>query len=200
MAATGPETPANLTSSNSLGWTLRIMPNSSALNTSSTEIGAVVEIAASADAIETASTEATSEPFGRFRRNLGRFRGDANGQDHAESLHNEAELKLQVMLLREENARLKAASRHPSDVATLIDQLRLLGATHGDGEMLDEAWTLLSECLVIREGLEQACIEIQAAISAVRIRLGALAIGIDDVAAHDPTAPDAAATRASLSS
>ncbi len=165
------------------------MPNSSALNTSFTETAAVVEIAAAADAVETARTEPDREPFGRFRRNLGRFRGDASAQDHAESLHHEAELKLQVMLLREENARLKAASRHPSDVATLIDQMRLLGATDGDGEMLDGAWTLLSECLVIREGLEHACIEIQAAIGAVRARLGTLAIGIDEVAARDATAP-----------
>jgi hypothetical protein len=40
---------------------------------------------------------------------------------------------------------------------------------------------MLSECLVIREGLEQACIEIQAAIGDVRARLGSLAIRLDDV-------------------
>ncbi|MGO9974788.1 MAG: hypothetical protein ACLP01_18680 [Solirubrobacteraceae bacterium] len=80
----------------------------------------------------------------------------------------DSDLKLTVMLLRGENARLKAARHDPSDVDTLIDGMRRLGAEKGGAEMIDEAWTLLSECLLIREGLEQACAEIQAAIGAVQ--------------------------------
>jgi hypothetical protein len=46
--------------------------------------------------------------------------------------------------------------------------------------VLDEAWTMLSECLVIQEGLDRACIEIQSAIGDVRDRLSALAIRFED--------------------
>ena len=80
--------------------------------------------------------------------------GDTAAQD-------EIALQLQVMLLSEENARLKAERHRPSDIGTLIDQMRELGDQEGPGEVLDEAWTMLSECLVIRQGLEQACAEIQ---------------------------------------
>ncbi len=72
------------------------------------------------------------------------------------------------MLLGGENARLKAARRRASNVGTLIGEMRRLGAENGGAEMIHEAWTLPSECVLIREGLEQACVEIQAAIGAAQ--------------------------------
>ena len=112
----------------------------------------------------------------RFRR----LRGDAHAQASGALDDDETVLKLQVMLLSEENARLKAARHRPSDVGTLIDQMRLLAAREGEGEVLDEAWTMLSECIVIREGLDRACLEIQSAIGDVRNRLAALTIRFED--------------------
>jgi hypothetical protein len=153
---------------------IHIVPNSLTLARSTV---AEAVIAASSDPSETATAQAGREPFARFRR----FRGDAQVKVDGETVEDELALKLQVMLLSEENARLKAAQHRPSDIGTLIDQMRLLGAQEGESELLDEAWTMLSECLVIREGLEQACIEIQAAIGDVRARLGSLAIRLDDV-------------------
>lgn len=129
--------------------------------------------------------EAKREPFTRFRR----LRGDANTQADGATAEDETALKLQIMLLSEENARLKAARHRPSDVGTLIDQMRLLAARDGEGEVLDEAWTMLSECLVIREGLDRACIEIQSAIDDVRDRLGALAIRFETGMPASTSAP-----------
>ena len=119
-------------------------------------------------------------PIARFRRRIEQLRGDADALGGDESADEESNLKLEIMLLREENARLKAQRHRPADVNTLIDQMRRLGVDKGDAEMADEAWTVLSECLVIREGLEQACVEIHAAIAAVQERLGKLAVKLDD--------------------
>jgi hypothetical protein len=132
------------------------------------------------------SSELTREPSRRFWR--------ARGETHPVSGDNAAQeeiaLQLQVMLLSEENARLKSERRRPSDVGTLIDQMRELGDQEGPGEVLDEAWTMLSECLVIRQGLEQACAEIQVAIAGVRERLGSLTIRLEDATTADVGHPD----------
>jgi hypothetical protein len=125
------------------------------------------------------------EPFGRIRR----LRGDSDGQANVGIGEDETALELQVMLLSEENARLKAAQHRPSDLGTLIDQMRGLAAREGDGEVLDEAWTTLSECLVIREGLDRACAEIQSAIGDVRTRLAALTTRFEDDSAGATPAP-----------
>jgi hypothetical protein len=127
------------------------------------------------------SAELTREPSRRFWRT----RGDAQPAPGDDAAQEEIALQLQVMLLSEENARLKSERRRPSDLGTLIDQMRELGDQEGPGEVLDEAWTMLSECLVIRQGLEQACAEIQVAISGVRERLGSLTIRLDDVTLAD---------------
>jgi hypothetical protein len=132
------------------------------------------------------SAELAREPVGRFRRS----RGDAHPAPGDTAAQDEIALQLQVMLLSEENARLKAERHRPSDIGTLIDQMRELGDQEGPGEVLDEAWTMLSECLVIRQGLEQACAEIQVAIAGVRERLGSLTIRLEDVTPADGGQPD----------
>ena len=133
------------------------------------------------------------EPFGRFRRS----REDAPPAPGDSAAEDEMALQLQVMLLSEDNARLKAELRRPSDVGTLIEQMRELGDQEGPGEVLDEAWTMLSECLVMRQGLEQACIEIQAAIGSVRERLGSLTVRLDGVAPAGAGHPEAELSQSS---
>ena len=132
--------------------------------------------AAVSEANRSAGERTEREPLTRFRR----LRGDANTQGNGAIAEDQTALKLQVMLLSEENARLKAGRHRPSDVGTLIEQMRQLAAREGKGEALDEVWTMLSECLVIREGLDQACIEIQSAINDVRDRLSALAVRFEN--------------------
>jgi hypothetical protein len=139
------------------------------------------------------SSELGHEPVGRFRR----ARSNAHPAPGDNAAQDEIALKLQVMLLSEENARLKAERHRPSDIGTLIDQMRELGEQEGPGEVLDEAWTMLSECLVIRQGLEQACAEIQVAIAGVRDRLGSLTIRLEDVAPADGGRPAAVSRQSS---
>jgi hypothetical protein len=129
--------------------------------------------------------------FGRFRRRLERFKGVSDTDISSGSIDDESELRLQVMLLREENARLKAARHQPASAGSAIDNVRLLNSQASDGETLDDAWSVLSECLVVREGLDQACAEIQKAISGVRDRLEALTVTIDSALA-DQSISDAA--------
>jgi hypothetical protein len=43
-------------------------------------------------------------------------------------------------------------------------------------DTLDEAWAVLSDSLVVREQLNQACVEVKIAIDAIKMRLDRLAI------------------------
>jgi hypothetical protein len=95
------------------------------------------------------------------------------------------------MLLREEVARLRTERHRPADIGTLIDQLRHLTAENGEAEMQDEVWSLLADVMVIREGLEQTCIELESAVGAVRRRLRGLSVKLDD----DGLAPGAVTAR-----
>lgn len=119
----------------------------------------------------------------RLRNGFERLRGDAEAFEREEPA-DEQDPALELMLLREENARLKAEVHRPSGVGTMIDQLRVLAAEQGPGEALDEVWTLLGECLVIREGLDRACTEIQSATAEIQDRLARLAIQIEEVQAE----------------
>lgn len=101
----------------------------------------------------------------------------------------DSELEVELMLLREENARLKVAHHRSSDIGAVIDQIRGLAVADADpqagaevreldGDRGDEIWTALSELLVIREGLEQVCDEMESAIGAVRERIRSLTMGV----------------------
>jgi len=68
---------------------------------------------------------------------------------------------------------------------------------NGEAEMEDEVWNLLAEVMVIREGLEQACIELESAIGSLRRRLGSLSVKLDQngsrrapAAGRRPSEPD----------
>jgi len=142
-----------------------------------------------------AAAEGHREPLTHFRRSHERFRGIVEDDGFSKSVDDEDELKLQVVLLREENARLSAALYKPADPGTLIDHVRMLSARSEASDVLDETWSILGECLALREGLDQACVEIQAAIGSVRERLGSLGARIDAITDD----AQAEARRASLS-
>ncbi|MGH2856143.1 MAG: hypothetical protein ACRDMJ_01515 [Solirubrobacteraceae bacterium] len=125
------------------------------------------------------------EAFGRFRRRFDRIRALPDLGAESSSPDDEAELEIKVMLLHEENARLKSARHRPSDFGSAIDRARVLSLADAqaeaeaeadaDAERLDDAWAVLSECMAIREGLDQVCAELQGAIETVRERLSTLA-------------------------
>jgi hypothetical protein len=110
-----------------------------------------------------------------FRRRLERFRGAVSDPDGFSNSDGEAELKLQLVLLREENTRLKAARHQPAGPGSAIDRVRSLTDTARAGDALDDTFSLIGECLAVREGLDQVCLEIGTALDAVRGRLQEIA-------------------------
>lgn len=116
---------------------------------------------------------------GHVRRSLDRVRGSDGSGPNRDSREERESLRLEVMLLREEIARLRTARHRPADIGTLIDQLRALAAEQGEAEMEDEVWTLIAGLSALREGLEQACVELELAITSIRQRLRTLSVGLD---------------------
>lgn len=163
-----------------------MMFRSSAQTNSSKTNDVVVEIgSASAPAApepEQPETVAPSEgdPFRGFRRRMERARLVLEEQDPSTRVVQDDDLRLQVMLLQEENARLKAARHKPADPGSVIEEMRNLREAKVD-EALDDAWSVLGECLALREGLDRACIEIQAAMTSVRERLSKLGVTIESI-------------------
>jgi hypothetical protein len=161
---------------------------------SSTDNDVVVEIGAATPATPPEPVQVPEEdqpqtvtplepdPFRGFRRRMERARGLFEEHDLSTTVAQEDDLRLQVMLLQEENARLKAARHKPADPGSLIEEVRTLRESSQANEVLDEAWNVLGECLALREGLDRACIEIQAAMTAVRERLSTLGVSIENIA------------------
>jgi hypothetical protein len=102
-------------------------------------------------------------------RRFGRRRTD--GALELESL---GALQAELLVLREENARLKAAPHRAPDVGVLLGQARSFAGEHDGGEVADETERLLVEGLVIRESLLELCQEIERAMVAFEARLTAL--------------------------
>jgi hypothetical protein len=99
------------------------------------------------------------------------------------------ELEMELALLREENARLKVERHRPPDSGQVIERMRDLGREHsagGQGEAVRPteaghgAGQAIVECLAMRDGLMEACQDVQEAIGGVRERLGALAVDLQD--------------------
>jgi hypothetical protein len=106
-------------------------------------------------------------------RRFGRRRADFEALEVAgESL---GALRAELVLLREENARLKAAPHQPPDIAQLLGRARSRSAARMDDDSLaDETTRVLVEGLVIRESLLEICQEIERAMVSFEARLKAL--------------------------
>lgn len=72
--------------------------------------------------------------------------------------------------LRRLEAELQSAGPERSDVEHLYEQA---------WGLLEEAWSLVTECLVMRDGLLDACREIEQTMDAVHGRLGALPAAVE---------------------
>jgi hypothetical protein len=80
------------------------------------------------------------------------------------------------MLLREENARIKAAQHQRADVSRLIGRARSLAAAELDRDSVsDDVEQLLVEGLLIRESLLEICQEVERSMVAFEGKLNALA-------------------------
>src|SRR5262245_7117911 len=95
-------------------------------------------------------------------RRFGRRRDDYEALEAAgESL---SALRAELILLREENARLKAAPHQPSDITRLLGRARTLPDAELDAAAeADETTRLLIEGMVLRESLLEICQEIERA-------------------------------------
>jgi hypothetical protein len=112
-------------------------------------------------------------------RRFARRRTDADVPD--DSL---AELHAELVLLREENARLKAAEHKGPDIDGLLTRARSLSATRDDDAgVADETERVLVEGLVIRESLLEICRQIERVMISFEARLRALPGGQDAEAA-----------------
>ena len=86
-----------------------------------------------------------------------------------------AALRAELVLLREENARLKAAPHQAPDIARLLGRARSLPTARVDDDSVaDETTRVLIEGLVIRESLLEICQEIERAMVSFEARLKAL--------------------------
>jgi hypothetical protein len=165
----------------------------SALSESAAEDDVVVQIGSATELPREQTLDlGEDQPLGRFRRRLERFRGLGDAEMLPGSIDDESELRLQVMLLREENARLKAARHQPASAGSAVDRIRLLNSHTSGTETVDEEWTVLSDCLVIREGLEQVCVEMHHAISAIQERLATLTLSFEGATENDQLEADGA--------
>jgi hypothetical protein len=87
-------------------------------------------------------------------------------------------LRAELVLLREENARLKSAQHRPPDIGRLLSQAR--EASHerpDDAALSDETTRAWVEALVIRESLLEICLEIERAMVSFEAKLKALEPG-----------------------
>jgi acetyl-CoA acetyltransferase len=118
----------------------------------------------------------------RFRR-----AGPLPGDERAGTGERLASVHAELVLLREENARLKAAQHRRADVSRLLDRARSLPTAAADRDgASDDTAQLLFDGLVIRESLLEICREIERAMVAFEAKLDALASAAVD---HPGPAP-----------
>jgi hypothetical protein len=123
----------------------------------------------SGEAVGRDTAQGPDEPRRRFRRRSDRV-PEAVGDP--EDL---AAVRAELLLLREENARLKAARHQRADVSRLIGRARSLAAAELDHDSVsDDVEQLLVEGLLIRESLLEICQEIERAMVAFEGKLNAL--------------------------
>jgi hypothetical protein len=128
---------------------------------------------------------------GEARRRFGHRGADRPGAA-AEDAESFAAVRAELLLLREENARLKAAQHQRPDVSRLIGRARALAAAELDRDSVsDDVEQLLVEGLLIRESLLEICREVERTMVAFEGKLHALALTLSvergDGDAVDPT-------------
>jgi hypothetical protein len=122
-----------------------------------------------AEAVQVHGDEAVSSRRRRFERPSQASTGAADSR---------AALEAEVVLLREENARLKAA-RHQRNLLERRRSPRSEGLERGN--LADETAQMLVEGLVIRESLIEICHGIERSMAIFEARLDALASAADQL-------------------
>lgn len=122
----------------------------------------------SGEVVQRHDDQMPDEPRRRFRRRSDRLPEGSDSEDLGA-------IRAELLLLREENARLKAAQHQRADVNKLIGRARSLAAAELDQDSVsDDVEQLLVEGLLIRESLLEICQEIERAMVAFEGKLNAL--------------------------
>lgn len=128
-------------------------------------------------------SETTVVPPTRFGRAAGRrrFRRRRRARDDGAAAQSVPEMRAELVLLREENARLMAAEHGPTTFGRLLGRARSLPTSHiAHEEYADEAAQALVEVVVLRDSLLEVCGELERSLGAVRAQLNAIAAVGDD--------------------
>lgn len=124
-----------------------------------------------------------SEQKTRGRRGRRLRREDrSSAAKHPAGDETRASLEAELVLLREENAELKAAKHSEAGIGRLLERARAVSEEAFDPEDAgDETAHMLTEILVTREALRGICAEIERSMAAISARLDAL---VPDGALH----------------
>jgi hypothetical protein len=116
------------------------------------------------------SDPGTSRPEPRASRpRFGRRRA-ARRRDAGAAAAEQA--RAELLLLREENARLKAAPHQLPSFDRMVDQARSLLLADGDTDAAsDDVTEMLVELIVVRESLAAVCEELERSLAVVRAKL-----------------------------
>jgi hypothetical protein len=126
--------------------------------------------AMSGEVVGRPATDAVDEPRRRFRRRTDAVAEAVGDPESFAAVHAE------LLLLREENARLKSSRHQRADVSRLIGRARSLAAAELDRDSVsDDVEQLLVEGLLIRESLLEICQEVERSMVAFEGKLNALA-------------------------
>jgi hypothetical protein len=112
------------------------------------------------------------QPFRRFR--------SIGSRSGVEASHVER-IEADLVLLREENARLRFERAQRPDAGSTIERLKALSAAQPpSADRRDEAWHLISEALVMRDVLIDVCKEIGQMTITLQTRLNNLTLDLPD--------------------
>ena len=127
-------------------------------------------------------SETTVVPATRFGRSGGRRRfRRRRAPDDGAAAQSVPEMRAELVLLREENARLMAAEHGPTTFGRLLGRARSLPSSQiAHEEFADEAAQALVEVVVLRDSLLEVCGELERSLGAVRAQLDAIAAVGDD--------------------
>jgi hypothetical protein len=116
----------------------------------------------------------TAAPTGlrRFRRR----RTDRPGAAGADPI---ADALAELVLLREENARLKAARHQEPSFGGVVGQMRAMRDLERAEDAADDTAEMLAEVVVLRDSLLEVCEELERAMASVRARLHR--VGCDEI-------------------
>jgi hypothetical protein len=121
------------------------------------------------------SSDALEDPMQAEPQRRRRFRRQDDQPVVADEAPPLNALLAEIILLREENARLKASEHELPGLGSLLRRARSLPATLTvDEDRGDEAAHVLAEAMVLRESLLGACQEIIGSLQAVEAKLRVL--------------------------